>query len=39
MKLIPYAWRLIALRVNGNEVFQELKNLLNESFKKKLNEN
>tara|TARA_Y100000816_G_scaffold207728_1_gene153611 strand:+ start:1015 stop:1959 length:945 start_codon:yes stop_codon:yes gene_type:complete len=39
MKLIPYAWSLIALRVNGNEVFQELKNLLNESFKKKLNEN
>ena len=39
MKLIPYAWRLIALRINGNEVFQELKNLLNESFKKKLNEN
>ena len=39
MKLIPYAWSLIALRINGNEVFQELKNLLNESFKKKLNEN
>ena len=34
MKLIPYAWTLIALRINGNEVFQELKNLLNESFKK-----
>ena len=34
MKLIPYAWSLIALRINGNEVFQELKNLLNESFKK-----
>ena len=39
MKLIPYAWSLIALRIKGNEVFQELKNLLNESFKKKLNEN
>ena len=39
MKLIPYAWTLIALRINKNEIFQELKNLLNESFKKKLNEN
>ena len=39
MKLIPYAWNLIALRINENEIFQELKNLLNESFKKKLNEN
>ena len=39
LKLIPYAWKLIGMRINENEVFTDLKNLLNQKFKKKLNEN
>ena len=39
LKLIPYSWKLISMRINENEAFKELKNLLNEKFKKKLNEN
>ena len=39
LKLIPYAWKLIDMRINENEVFKDLKNLLNQKFKKKLNEN
>jgi len=39
LKFIPYAWQLIGMRINENEVFKELKNLLNQKFKKKLNEN
>ena len=39
LKLIPYTWKLIDLRINENKVFQDLKNLLNRNFKKKLNEN
>jgi N-acetylmuramate 1-kinase len=39
LKLIPYAWTLIGMRINENKAFQDLKNLLNENFKKKLNEN
>ena len=39
LKLIPYAWILISMRINQNEVFRDLKILLNENFKKKLNEN
>ena len=35
LKLIPYAWKLIGLRLNENELFDDLKNLLNQSFKKK----
>jgi len=38
LKLIPYAWKLIGMRINENKVFKELKNLLNQKFKKKLNE-
>ena len=38
LKLIPYAWKLIGMRINENEVFTDLKNLLNQKFKKKLNE-
>ena len=38
LKLLPYAWKLIGMRINENEVFKELKNLLNQKFKKKLNE-
>ena len=36
LKLIPYAWELISLRVNENEIFLDLKKLLNDSFKKNL---
>ena len=39
LKLIPYAWTLIGMRINENKAFQDLKNLLNKNFKKKLNEN
>ena len=38
LKLIPYAWKLIGMRINENEVFNDLKILLNQKFKKKLNE-
>ena len=39
LKLIPYAWKLISIRINENEVFKDLKKLLIQKFKKKLNEN
>ena len=39
LKLIPYAWKLIDMRINENHAFHDLKNLLTLSFKKKLNEN
>ncbi len=38
LKLIPYAWKLIGMRINENKVLKDLKNLLNQKFKKKLNE-
>ena len=36
LKLIPYAWKLINLRINENEIFKDLKQLLNQNFKKKI---
>jgi len=36
LKLIPYAWELISLRINENEIFLDLKKLLNNNFKKNL---
>ena len=36
LKLIPYAWELISLRINENEIFLDLKKLLNDNFKKNL---
>ena len=36
LKLIPYAWKLIDMRMGKNFVFQDLKNLLKENFKKKI---
>ena len=39
LKFIPYTWKLIGMRINENEVFTDLKNLLNQKFEKKLNEN
>ena len=37
--MIPYAWNLINLRTNDDNVFQELKDLLKANFEKKFNEN
>ena len=34
LKLIPHAWKLIDMRISKNSEFQDLKNLLNENFKK-----
>ena len=39
LKLIPYTWKLISMRINENELFKELEDLLNKYFKKKLNAN
>ena len=39
LKMIPYAWKLINLRINNDKIFQDLKDLLKENFKKKFNEN
>ncbi len=39
LKMIPYTWKLINMRIHENEVFEDLKNLLNKNFKKELNEN
>ncbi len=39
LKLIPYAWELISIRINENDVFGDLKKLLNQKFREKLNEN
>ena len=39
LKFIPYAWKLIRMRLNENSNSQDLKNLLSENFKKKLYEN
>ena len=38
LKFIPYTWKLIGMRIHGNEVFKDLRNLLNQKFKIKLNE-
>ncbi len=32
LRLIPYAWTLIDMRIHSNEIFLDLKNLLNQSF-------
>ena len=39
LRLIPYTWKLISLRINENKVFHDLKNLLNKNFKKELDAN
>jgi len=35
LKLIPYAWNLIELRINQNRIFDDLSILLKQFFKKK----
>ena len=39
LKMIPYTWKLIKMRINENKEFKDLKKLLNQNFEKKLNEN
>ena len=39
LKLIPYTWKLINMRINENKIFQDLKQLLNKNFRGKLNAN
>ena len=39
LKMIPYTWELIRMRINENEIFYDLKKLLKQNFKQKLNEN
>ena len=36
LKLIPYAWKLIELRISNNKKFSELKSLLELNFSKKI---
>ena len=36
LKLIPYTWALINMRINENKIFKDLKNLLVQNFKGKI---
>ena len=36
LKLIPYAWTLINMRINENKIFIDLKKLLSENFQGKI---
>ncbi len=36
LRLIPYAWTLINIRINENRIFNDLKELLNQNFKNKI---
>ena len=36
LKLIPYAWELINMRIHQNHAFIDLRNLLIQNFKKKI---
>ena len=36
LKLIPYAWKLIELRIKNNEIFDNLKKVLDFNFSKKI---
>jgi len=36
LKLIPYAWKLIELRISNNKKFSKLKSLLDLNFSKKI---
>ena len=38
LKMIPYTWKLISIRINENKIFKDLKKLLDQNFKDKLNE-
>ena len=36
LKLIPYAWKLIELRIKNNEIFGDIKRMLDLNFSKEL---
>jgi hypothetical protein len=36
LKLIPYAWKLIELRIKGNKIFDDLKKILDFYFSKEM---
>ena len=36
LKLIPYAWTLINMRINEKKIFIDLKELLNQNFRGKI---
>ena len=36
LKLIPYAWKLIELRIKNNKIFDGLKRILDLNFSKEL---
>jgi len=36
LKLIPYAWKLIEYRINNNNIFEDLKKILEDNFPKKI---
>ena len=36
LKLIPYSWKLIELRIKNNEIFHKLKSLLDLNFPRKI---
>jgi len=36
LKFIPYTWQLISMRINQNDLFKDLKDLLKKNFKKKI---
>ena len=36
LKLIPYAWELIELRIKDNDIFKDLKKNLEANFPKKI---
>ena len=36
LKMIPYTWKLIHMRIKENNLFNDLENLLNQYFKKKI---
>ena len=36
LKFIPYTWQLINMRINQNDLFKDLKDLLKKNFKKKI---
>ena len=36
LKLIPYTWKLIESRIENNEMFNELKKILDLNFSKKI---
>ncbi len=36
LKLIPYAWKLIDLRIKDNKIFKDLKDILKKNFKGKI---